>query len=88
LPRGAIEPLKKDGEFYEATKSEAEKDGAFNDYGKPKQLTCLDPNRELYNCCYGNEEPKTNTTSMPGLFFVKSDEDSASIIVGRTTVYF
>ena len=37
LPHGAIEPFKKDGKFYEATKSEAEKDGAFNDYGKPKQ---------------------------------------------------
>jgi hypothetical protein len=41
LPRGAIEPLRKDGKFYEAAKFEAEKDGALNDYGKPKQRKTL-----------------------------------------------
>jgi len=37
LPRGAIEPSQGSGKFYEAAKFETEKDGAFNDYGKPKQ---------------------------------------------------
>jgi hypothetical protein len=41
-----IEPSQKSGEFYEATKFEVEKDGAFNDFGIPKQHDYLP--RERY----------------------------------------